>query len=239
MSRTGPVLEAVDIAKSFGSNMALRGVSFELRQGELLGIIGPNGCGKSTLINCLSGVLHPTSGRVQYAGADISRWSVSRRARAGLVRTYQNLGLFRNMTVLENVMARHAVQGDAPMRVLEELDLMSVRHKIVQDLSYGHQRRTELARVLVVTPEVLLLDEPAAGLDTSERERLARVLTSRLKCGMTIALIDHDMALISAVCSRVLVLDAGQVIFDGTPQAALADPRVIKVYLGTPLEEAS
>lgn len=239
MSRTGPILEAVDIVKSFGPNKALGGVSFELQDGEFLGIIGPNGCGKSTLINCLSGVLRPSAGRVRYTGADITRWSMSRRARAGLVRTYQNLGLFRNMTVLENVMARHGVRGDEPMRALEELDLMDVRHKTVQDLSYGHQRRTELARALVVKPDVLLLDEPAAGLDTFERERLARTLQSRRQGGMTIALIDHDMSLISSVCSRVLVLEAGQVIFDGTPREALEAPKVIEVYLGKPLDAAS
>ncbi len=134
-------------------------------------------------------------------------------------------------------MSRHGVTGDAPLEVLSELGLTSVMHESVRNLSYGHQRRTELARALVVRPQVLILDEPAAGLDTLERTRLAATLRERCESGMTIALIDHDMALISSVCHRVLVLDAGEVIFDGPPAHALSNPRVIEVYLGKPLSE--
>lgn len=235
MSRSDAILIASGVTRSFGSNHALRGVSFDLAPGEFLGIIGPNGCGKSTLVNCLTGVLHPSDGRVQYAGTDITGWSLSRRAKAGLVRTFQNLGLFANMTVLENVMARKGVEGGAPLEVLDELGLTSVMHETVHNLSYGHQRRTELARALVVRPRVLILDEPAAGLDTSERARLAETLRGLCETGTAIALIDHDMALISSVCHRVLVLEAGEVIFDGPPASALSDPRVIEVYLGKPL----
>lgn len=239
MSDRGPVLEAREVAKSFGSNLALAGVSFELARGESLGVIGPNGCGKSTLINCLSGVLHPTAGQVQYTGEDVSRWSSKRRTRAGLVRTYQNLRLFPQMSVLENVLARVGWQDLDPMRVIDELGLTNVQHQTVGSLSYGHQRRTELARALVVMPRVLLLDEPAAGLDTVERSRLAEVLRGRSEQGVAIALVDHDMSLITSVCTRVLVLDRGKVVFDGAPRDALNDTHVIDIYLGQPLKKDS
>lgn len=239
MSDRGPVLEAREVAKSFGSNLALAGVSFELARGESLGVIGPNGCGKSTLINCLSGVLHPTAGQVQYTGEDVSRWSSKRRTRAGLVRTYQNLRLFPQMSVLENVLARVGWQDLDPMRVIEEMGLTDVQHQTVGNLSYGHQRRTELARALVVTPQVLLLDEPAAGLDTAERSRLAAILRGRSEQGVAMALVDHDMSLITSVCTRILVLDRGKVVFDGAPHDALNDAHVIDIYLGQPLEKDS
>lgn len=236
MSSQGPLLEIREMTKAFGSNVALAGVSFEVSRGESLGIIGPNGCGKSTLINCLSGVLHPSFGQVQYAGVDVTRWSIHRRTRAGLVRTYQNLRLFPRMSVLENVVARVGSAARDPLQVMDEMGLASIQHDVVHRLSYGHQRRTELARALVVTPRVLLLDEPAAGLDTTERQRLAAVLRDRSAKGVGVVLVDHDMSLITAVCSRILVLDRGKVVFVGAPQDALNDPHVVDIYLGKPLE---
>lgn len=237
MISAAPALQVRDLTKAFGSNQVLRGVSLDLVPGEALGVIGPNGCGKSTLINCMSGVLRPNGGRVQYTGMDVTGWSVARRARRGLVRTYQNLALFEHLTVLENVLARDGATTEAAMRTIGDLGLTDVRHTSVNALSYGHQRRTELGRALVVPPTVLLLDEPAAGLDTQERLRLTATLRARSAEGMSIALVDHDMSLIAAVCSRVIVLHRGEVIFDGAPHAALEDARVVDVYLGSPLDE--
>jgi len=225
----------------FGGVLALNGVSLGIEQGEILGLIGPNGSGKSTLVNCLSGVLEPYAGEILLEGVPVNGWTRSRRARAGILRSYQNLRLFPSLTVNENLAAgyfagrqrwEHGI-GQAVDYWALRLGLAEHRESVVSSLSFGHQRRTEIGRVLVSNPRVLLLDEPAAGLDSIERANLSELLAGfRTERSCSIMVIDHDMSFISQLCDRVIVLRSGSIIFDGTPGDALADPAVVEAYLG-------
>jgi ABC-type branched-subunit amino acid transport system ATPase component len=236
-----PILETRDLKRFFGGVAALGGVSLGIGQDEILGLIGPNGSGKSTLVNCLSGVLEPSAGEVLLDGVPVSAWSRSRRARAGILRSYQNLRLFPSLTVSENLAAgffagRHRSQhniAQATDHWVLRLGLGEHREVVVSSLSFGHQRRTEIGRVLMGNPRVLLLDEPAAGLDSYERANLSELLAGfRAERSCSMMVIDHDMSFISQLCDRVIVLRSGSIIFDGTPGDALADPAVVEAYLG-------
>lgn len=243
MPESSCALRVVALAKSFGGVRALDGVTVQVAHGEILGLLGPNGSGKTTLVNCVSGVLEPTAGRVELAGRDITRWSRARRARAGLIRTYQNLRLFRDLTVAENVeigllggVAARA--SERRRRVLEALaaqNLLDVARETVRQLSYGQQRRVEIARALVSEPRVLVLDEPAAGLGERETAALrATVMNARDTLGCAVILIDHDVSLVLGMSDRVTVLHEGSVLREGSPTEVRDDPRVTEVYLGVP-----
>jgi ABC-type branched-subunit amino acid transport system ATPase component len=217
-------------------------VSLDVGTGETLGLIGPNGSGKTTLVNCVSGVLAPTAGTVVFEGSDVTGWSRTRRARAGLARTYQSLRLFRGLTVAENVESglvrtSHEPTPERQARVaaiLEEHGLSELSSAPVADLSYGLQRRVEIARTLVANPRMLLLDEPAAGLADEETAGLRDLLVeTRLRLRLSILIIDHDVSFIMAISDRVTVLDDGQVLFSGSPREVARDPGVIAAYLGT------
>lgn len=236
-----PVLQARDLKMFFGGVAALRGVSFSVGQDEILGLIGPNGSGKSTLVNCLSGVLSPSAGEVVFYGTVVTGWSRARRARAGLVRSYQNLRLFPSLSVNENLAAGFFAGRQGSPRPLaqvtadwaQRLGLAEHRETMVSALSFGHQRRTEIGRTLIGEPKVVLLDEPAAGLDTGERANLGHLLDGfRAERSCSIVVIDHDMSFISQLCDRVIVLRSGSIIFDGTPSDALNDAAVVEAYLG-------
>jgi branched-chain amino acid transport system ATP-binding protein len=220
-------------------------VSLDVDPGETLGLIGPNGSGKTTLVNCASGVLSPTTGTVVFEGRDVTRWSRTRRARAGLARTYQSLRLFKALTVAENVecglvRSTHDRASERQARVEAILDahgLVDLSGVPVADLSYGLQRRVEIARTLVSNPRVLLLDEPAAGLADEETAGLRDLLVeTRERLGLSILIIDHDVSFIMAISDRVTVLDEGQVLFSGLPEQVARDPAVIAAYLGTPAD---
>jgi branched-chain amino acid transport system ATP-binding protein len=232
------VLAARQIEKHFGGVSALRGVDVDLASGELLGLIGPNGSGKTTLVNCLSGVHLPDAGTVEFDGHDITRWSRSRRARAGISRTFQNLRLFEQLSVGENVEAgsftgREEGGRDRTIQLLRGFGLTSRERSRATDLSYGLQRRVELARAVAGRPRVLLLDEPAAGLSDVEREEMqARLIEIRDRLGCAIVVIDHDMPFILGLCERLLVLHEGSLIYSGKPADAIVDAGVVEAYLG-------
>ena len=244
------VLKVEGLAKHFGGVKALDGVDLSVRRGSVHALIGPNGSGKSTFINVVTGLYKPTSGKVIFNGQDLTQSPPYVRNRAGLARTYQNIRVFRGMTVLENVMVGAERPGndiaEDPAAVVERalaaLDFVGLRgdaHKQVGTLSYGHQRYVEIARGLAASPQTLLLDEPAAGLNMTEKHELGELLRRLKGHGMTILIIDHDMNLVEQVADHITVLNFGRRIADGLPNEVLAHPDVIAAYLGEPRNEAA
>jgi branched-chain amino acid transport system ATP-binding protein len=250
-------LEVSGLSLRFGGVVALRDVSFAVADRALAAIIGPNGAGKTSLLNCISGICRPQSGRVMLDGEDLTRLPPHQRARRGLARTFQNLGLFKGMTVLENLMVgRHTHQKtgllsgglffgpgrreeiahrEAALRIAELLEIGDLRRKVVGTLAYGLQKRVELGRALALEPRVLLLDEPMAGMSAGEKEEMARFIVEvNERRGTTIAMIEHDMGMVMGLSHRICVLDFGEKIADGTPQEIRADPAVQAAYLGQP-----
>jgi branched-chain amino acid transport system permease protein len=212
-------------------------------------LIGPNGSGKTTILNVITGLYVTTAGKVEFLGNDITTLPPHDRARLGMCRTYQNIRVFRGMSVLENVIVGaerggNDVSGvDATMeRALAALDFVGLRdvaHLPVGDLPYGHQRYVEIARALAGSPEILLLDEPGAGLNLTEKGEMAELLKRLQGHGMTIVIIDHDMKLIERVADHITVLNFGRRIADGDPKFALSHPEVIAAYLGEPHRDAA
>jgi ABC-type branched-subunit amino acid transport system ATPase component len=233
-------LEVRGFSKRFGGVRALNGVSSHLAEGEVLGLIGPNGSGKTTFVNCISGLHVADDGELLLEGQSISALGRVERARLGIARTFQNLRLFHQLSVWENVavpLRGGTAAGSRAARVVEDLlrrlQLQDVVSEPVSNLPYGVQRRVELARALVARPKVLLLDEPAAGLNEEETERLSRHITWITDdLGCSVVLVDHDMALVRRSCHRVQVLDEGREIFEGSPEDALTRPEVVEAYLG-------
>jgi branched-chain amino acid transport system ATP-binding protein len=254
-----PLLQVEDLALRFGAVTAFDAVSFSLGDGELLAVIGPNGAGKTSLFNVLSRVYRPSRGRMSYRGRDMAQLHVDDLAGAGIARTLQNLGLFRNLTVLDNVLlGRHhlmrssVLEGGvwmgraraeerrhraAAMEALEYCGIPNYAQHRITALPYGIQKRVELARALAMEPSLLLLDEPVAGMNAAERRDvtdLVRRVHAERRLG--IVLVEHDMGMVMQVAQRVLVLDFGRVIAMGTPSEVQRDERVIRAYLGEPID---
>jgi branched-chain amino acid transport system ATP-binding protein len=251
-----PLLGLKDVSLSFRAIRALDGAGFGVRRHEVCAIIGPNGAGKSSLLNVISGVYRPQTGEVTFAGRTEHHMTPHRAARWGIARTFQNIAVFRGMSVLDNVIAggnlafgstwieqafrvgRAArAERDArerAERVLAFLRLQRYRHQLVSSLAYGLQKRVELGRALVANPKLLLLDEPLAGMNAAEKQEMSdHILEVNRDLGTTVLLIEHDMRVVMDISDHVVVLDYGRVVGDGTPAEVRTNPDVIRAYLGT------
>jgi branched-chain amino acid transport system ATP-binding protein len=250
-----PLLEVDGISVRFGAVQALSHVSLDVRRGEILAIIGPNGAGKTTLLNVISGFYHPYEGRIVFEGRDRTRLRAPDVAALGVARTFQNVALFKGMTVLDNIMTgrllhmhgsflldalywgparRQELEHRAFVeRIIDFLEIQAIRKTPAGRLPYGLQKRVELARALAAEPTLLLLDEPMAGMNVEEKEDMCRfILDVNAEFGTTIALIEHDMSVVMDISARVAVLDYGRKIAEGPPDVVRTDPAVIDAYLG-------
>lgn len=250
-----PVLIAEDIRMTFGGIVALDDVTVEIRPDELMAIIGPNGAGKTSLMNCLSGFYHPQKGRIVFNGEDVKGKPVHKIARSGLARTFQGTHIFSGMTVVENIMVgRHLhMRSTLPEaflyftrtqreeirhrevveEIIELLEIEAIRHQPVGSLGYGLRKRVDLGRALAQEPKILLMDEPMAGMNTEEKEDLARfILDVREAQHIPVVLVEHDMGVVMDLADRIAVLDFGRKIADGTPREIQTDAAVLKAYLG-------
>ena len=251
----GVLMEVRNITLRFGGVVAIKDISFDIREGEIRAIIGPNGAGKSSMLNVINGFYHPQEGEIWFRGAKRGAMRPHEIAHLGIARTFQNIALFKGMSTLDNIMTgrfthmkqgliaqalwkgpaeREEIENRAKVeRIIDFLEIQHIRKKPVGSLPYGLQKRVELGRALAAEPKLLLLDEPMAGMNVEEKEDMSRfILDVNDEFGTTIALIEHDMGVVMDISDRVVVLDYGQKIGDGTPDEVRRDQAVIDAYLG-------
>jgi len=249
------MLRVENVTKKFGGVVAIKDVSFNVKPLEIFALVGPNGAGKTTLFNIITGVIKPTSGRVYFKDDDITNLSPLKIVRKGISRTFQNIRLFKSLSVIENVLIgfeksyeynffeamfrfprffkEEKIHKEKAMEILQFLGIEKYADYNAKALSYGNQRKVEIARALATEPDLLLLDEPAAGMNPKETDELAdTVFKLRKEMEKTILFIEHDMKFVQKIADRVLVLDYGQTIFEGKPNLMMQDEKVIKAYLG-------
>lgn len=259
-----PLLYTENLRREFGGVIAVSDVSIEIEKNSITGLIGPNGAGKTTLFNTITGLDYPTSGFVFFKGEDITPMPAYKITRAGIARTFQNIRLFREMTVFENIMIGRHFRANHPFIVnnrlvnfllgrvmvkreerdiyessLKWLDFFKLgeyRDEYAKNLPYGKQRELEIARALATEPEIIFLDEPAAGMNPSETAELMETIRRIRSLGITVVLIEHDMKLVMNICDRIIVLNYGRKIAEGTPEEVRANREVIEAYLGKPNE---
>ena len=254
-SDSPPLLEVDGVTLAFGGVKALTGVGFRVAPGSITTVIGPNGAGKTSLFNTISGFYRPTAGTIRFLGRDISRVAAPERARLGLARSFQNIALFRGMTVLDNIkLGRHAhlrtnvldallylgrarreemaLRADIEERIIDFLEIDHIRHAPVAALSYGLRKRVELARALAMQPKVLMREEPVAGMNTGEKVDLMSEIENIKARGYTIFMIEHDMRFVMGLCERIAVLNFGKIIACGGPEEIRNNEQVIEAYLG-------
>ena len=254
-TQNAPVIEVQDLERRFGGLVAVTGVDLRIERGEIFGLVGPNGSGKTTLVNAITGFYPPQKGRIRLNGEDITGLKPHLVARRHVARTFQNLALFNGMSVLDNILlGRHVHLNPSVLKtalywwlglpdeiahrkaceeVIEFLQLEGVRDEPVEWLPIGLKKRVELARALVAEPNLLILDEPMAGMNQEEKEYMARfVLDARDERGITVLLIEHHMDVVTGICDRIMALNYGEVIGTGLPRDVVANPRVVEAYLG-------
>jgi branched-chain amino acid transport system ATP-binding protein len=253
------LLETTKLTRAYGGVVAVSEVDFQVREGLITGLIGPNGAGKTTLFNNMTGLDTPTAGQVHFNGVNITKKSANRICRMGIARTFQNIRLFKELSVLENVMVGlHFSTGKSPvagrfgaiirsylqveqeydqlheqaMKWLDFFNLIPLAHELAKNLPYGHQRELEIARAMATNPTILFLDEPAAGMNPMETDTLMRTIRRIRDLGITVVLIEHDMKLVMNICDTITVLNYGKNIAQGTPSEIRNNPSVIEAYLG-------